>query len=282
MVNIDLSKLLPGQAYDRLTTYLASFLPGLFFVLSLAFARPDIVAGFAANSERTLSLGPYATGLIGLFIAFVIGTGFILVDSFIQYLLGYAYRTKTYIYLRLCRWPLRQITQWMLAKPRWRTASLSNLYARIANRGAFGFDDWRKYQGCWVTLASRLLKARYGIEPQNIKDDEWAALYSNLGSITPEDARGRMMMVAAHASGWAGILASRIAPVLRNRYYIGFSLFLILNGLLHAYYVAKRRFDPRISGALAIRAVLRELNKLSTTETPPPESGQAPVDLGAD
>jgi hypothetical protein len=275
MVNIDLSKVLPSRAYDHFALFLASFLPGLFFVFSIAFAKPGLISVLAAESEQSLALGHYATALVGLFLAFIIGSGFILVDTLIQYLLSYAYRFKMFLYRQLCKWPLKQVTQWLLTKPRWQTVSLGKFHGQVVTWGAIGFDDWRRYQSCWFVLVRRLLRVRYGIESRELKDDDWEVLYSNLGSITPEDFRGSMMLIAMHASGWAGLLAARIAPVLQNRYYVGFSLFLIFNGLMHGYYVAMHRFDPRMSGDLTIRAVLRELNKLKPADPlSPPESNQ--------
>jgi hypothetical protein len=55
MVNIDLSKVLPNRAYE----YLAAFLPGLFFELSIALANPDLVVRLTANVEHSLTVGHY-------------------------------------------------------------------------------------------------------------------------------------------------------------------------------------------------------------------------------
>jgi hypothetical protein len=225
MVNIDLSKVLPSRAYEHLTGFLAAFLPGLFFVCSVVLARPDLVLGLAGKSEQTLALGHYATAAMGLFLAFVIGSGFILVDSLIQYFLTYAYQVKIFLYLQLCKWPLKQITQWLLTKPRWQSARLGNFHGRVVTRAAMGFQEWRRNQGCWFILARRLLAVRYGIESKDFKEDEWQALYENLGSMSAEDFRGSIMIIALHASGWAGLVAARIAPVLQNKYYLGFACF---------------------------------------------------------
>jgi hypothetical protein len=102
MVNLDLSKVLPSRAYDHLGIFLSSFLPGLFFVFSLIIARPDLVSRLASNSAQSLSAGRLAVGAMGLFLAFVIGSGFILVDTMIQFLFGFLYQIKLFVYLRLC------------------------------------------------------------------------------------------------------------------------------------------------------------------------------------
>ncbi|SRR6266849_2776327 len=254
MLNIDLTKVLPNRAYE----HLASFLPGLFFVSSVLFANPGVARGFSTNSDPGLLLGRYGIIATIAFLAFVIGSGFILVDAFIQFVLFYVYRLKMSLYRLVCRWPLRQLTQWLLTKPRWRSPWLGNLHGLVSTIGTVGFEEFRAQQGCWHVLARRLLQVRYGINIQDFKDDEWEVLYSNLGTPTAEEWRGSMFLIACHATGWAGLTATRFAPVLRDRYYIGFCLFLILNGLLHAYYVVRRKFDPRIAGHLPIRGILRE------------------------
>jgi hypothetical protein len=172
MVNVDLTKVLPTRAYE----YFTPFFPGLFFVLSVVVADPDLAVRLAANSQRGLMLGRYGTVGMALFFAFVIGCGFMLVDTFIQYLMGHLYRVKLFLYRRICDWPLRQVTGWLLTKPRWRRAWLSNFHVRVMQVAAVGFDDWRKFQSCWGVFVRRLLKVRFGIDPQDLHDDDWQVL----------------------------------------------------------------------------------------------------------
>lgn len=123
------------------------------------------------------------------------------------------------------------------------------------------FDDWKDIQICWHVLARRLLKVRYGIKWNEFKDEEWKPLFLTLGTWTPDDVRGSIFIISCHATGWAGLAATRFAPRLQTKYYFLFCLFLILNGLLHDYYVVVRRCDPRFAGYASIRAVLREFPK---------------------
>ena len=112
---------------------------------------------------------------------------------------------------------------------------------------------------------------RYGVNFNDLENDDQAVLYWNLGRMTPEEFRGSVILVACHAAGWAGLVASRIAPTLQTKYYIGFCLFLILNGLLHAYYVIKGKSDLRFAGILPLRALLREFPKLDKGDSLPQE-----------
>jgi hypothetical protein len=213
--------------------------------------------------------GTYGVRLgIALLLAFVIGNGFMLVSSFIQYVFGYLIPLKTFIWRQLCKQVLRPFLNWLLTKPRWRRPWISNFNQRVMITGFYGSDEWKKLQGCWHLLARRLLKVRYGIEPQDVAEDEWEPLYWTLGSPTREELRGSIMMIASHAVGWSGIAAARIAPTLWNRYYLGFCLFMVLNGLIHDYYVVLRKSDLRIAGYLNIRAVLREFRRTQVQELP--------------
>jgi hypothetical protein len=198
-----------------------------------------------------------------LLMAFVIGSGFILVDTMIQFALGLFYPLKMYFYRELCKWPLRQLAQRMLKKPKWQRPWVHNLCYKTSTIAVMGFEEWRKFQGCWSVFARSLLKQRFGVEYHDFQGDEWQPLYWNLGSMTPEDFRGSVFIIACHATGWAGLVASRIAPDLREKYYLALCWFLILNGFLHAYYVIQRREDPRMAGNLVVRAILREFPKLT-------------------
>ena len=80
MINVDLSKFVPKGAHEQLAT----FIPGLFFQVSILLASPDLVSRLAAETERSLNLGRYTTLAIALFLAFVIGGGFVPVDSMIR------------------------------------------------------------------------------------------------------------------------------------------------------------------------------------------------------
>jgi len=203
------------------------------------------------------------------------------VASLIQYVLGILYPIKFFIWRCFCKWPLLPVTEWLMKKllaaganqAKKRDLSLfirelGGFQARIAMTAHYGFDDWRNIQTCWHVLARRLLKARYGIKWSKFQGEEWTPLFITLGTWTPEDFRGSILSIAFHATGWAGLAATRFAPRLQNKYYFFFCLFLILNGLLHDYYVVLRRVDPRFAGYASIRAILREFAKISPEGKP--------------
>jgi hypothetical protein len=133
---------------------------------------------------------------------------------------------------------------------------------------------WQSDYKCWYVLASKLLKVRYGVNPEELSGDEWIPLYWNLGPVSYEDRYGYVMLIIFHAIGWAGLGASLIAPALRNSYYIGFCLFMILNGLIHDYYVVMRKNNPRVAPHINIRAVLKELREISHNSLPSKENSE--------
>jgi hypothetical protein len=277
MFNVDLSKVdlervLPNRAYE----FLAAFAPGLFFIFSVLLANPDLVARAVGGAQHQFSIDRYAALAIGSFLAFIVGNGFMLVCSIILWLFGFLYQFKIFVWRRLCKWPVLQITEWLMKKPSWRGPELAKFHDRIATIAHYGFGNWRGIQGCWLVLARRLLKVRYGVNANELKEEEWAALFPSLGTLAPEDVRGKLYMVASHATGWAGFAATRFAPALRNKYYVVFCLFLILQGFLHDYYVVQRRYDPRAAGLANIRAVLREFPE-PTPESKPEVNPREPA-----
>jgi len=120
-------------------------------------------------------------------------------------------------------------------------------------------DQVQRAWQAWVVLARRLLSVRYGIKPEDVTGDNLGVLYWVLGSPTPQDMRGNLILIAIEATGWAGLLATRIAPSLQIKYYFYFCAFLILNGLLNDFYTIRYSTDIRAIPYLRIRAVLREL-----------------------
>jgi hypothetical protein len=239
----------------------AAFLPGLFFEISVVLANPCIPSRLLVNFEQNFPPNIYLLLFIGLFLAFVIGNGFLLLVTFIQYAFGFVYRFLKFLWKQICRWPLRPLSGWVLRHP-----GLRSPWVGYLNRYFFitGYEDppeWRMIIGCWGTIAEHLLKSRYGIDPLKFKPNDRPVLYRVLGTATPEESRGLLSMIATHATGWSGLAAIRLAPALRNKYYVWFCLFLILNGLLHDFYVVVRRFNPIAGGYINIRAALREFPK---------------------
>jgi hypothetical protein len=257
MINLELSKILPSRPY----IFVAAFLPGLFFEISVILANPDIPSRLLVNFEKNFPPNIYILLFIGLFLAFAIGNGFLLLVSFITYVFGFVYRFLKSLWKQLCRWPLRPLSGWLLAHPKFNRRWLNYLNRYFFFTGYGESPEWRRIVGCWGTIAEHLLRSRYGIDPQKFKPQDRSALFRVLGTATPEESRGLLSMIATHATGWSGLAAIRIAPALRTKYYVWFCLFLILNGLIHDFYVVIRRFNPIAGGYISIRAALREFPK---------------------
>lgn len=67
---------------------------------------------------------------------------------------------------------------------------------------------------------------------------------------------------ASQATGWIGLVAAIIAPSLRNRFYLGFSLFLLVYGLIANRDIAQMWNDLTRLKALRTIAILSELKHL--------------------
>jgi hypothetical protein len=249
-----ISSVIPPRSY----TFLIALLPGLFFGISILLANPALFCELVARAQDGFGLGHYAILGLALFLAFVVGNTFMLLVTLFQRLMGFLYRLWAYVWEELCAWPLLPLTNWLYKKPRWtRRRWLNNLSLYIQQRrsGVPSDEDARK---CWALIAKRLLKVKYGIEPQDVGQDEWNALYWTLGTLTLADVRGSITMVVFEATGWCGLAATLFAHALRNRYYVAFSMLLIVGGLLHDWYVAEGLNNFRFLGFLKIRALLRE------------------------
>jgi len=275
MVNIDISKILPEDPHN----YLAPFLPGLFFEVSILFANPELVSQLTAKSQQILAIGHYVALGIALFLAFAIGNGFVLFVMLIEYLLSRLYAFLRFLWKELCLGPFgRRFPGWLVTKLK--NGSRRQAWA-VKFRGhvqevILGDEEMRNISSCWHIFASRLLETRYGIDLMKVKQGEWNVLYWTLQSPTAKERRGgrSTMMIASHATGWSGLVAAKIAPSLHNRYYFGFCSLMILSGLLHHYYVDRFVTDPRSMGYMNVRAVLREFWKTTKKETQPiPNSG---------
>ena len=105
---------------------------------------------------------------------------------------------------------------------------------------------------------------------------DWSVLYWLLGVPDPRDIRGSLLVFTLEATGWAGIAAARVAPALYAKPFYYFYLFLIANGLFHDFIVIRGITDPRASGYMNIRAVLRELRQLRQQDTSPTKTSDGP------
>ncbi len=252
------SKIVPERFYS----YLAAFMPGLFFVISVFFGNPVLVCEWL---NRTFPLGRSTLITIALFLAFIIGNGFMLIPTLLQYFLFKpAYKVWWMLWRQFCVWLLWPVVRWLLSKPPFvRIPEARDLQEYVLDIGfSIRPEEAQRLWSCWLTVAARLLTVRYGIKSEDLHQDQWGVLYSILGRWEPEDVRGSLLVIALEATGWAGLAATRLAPALRTKYYLYFIAFLILVGLLHDFHVAFRNVDPRASGYTNVRAVLRELRQV--------------------
>ena len=86
-------------------------------------------------------------------------------------------------------------------------------------------------------------------------------------------------MIASHATGWCGLVATRLAPALWNKYYLALCALFVLVGLRSDYYVAGRRTDPVAASLGRTRALLKEYVKERRAK---PESQASPEDTDED
>jgi len=68
-------------------------------------------------------------------------------------------------------------------------------------------------------------------------------------------------MIATQALGWGGLAAIRFAPILANKTYVIFNLFMIAIGILYEWWLIRSMNDPNVTGILKVRAIMRDVAK---------------------
>jgi hypothetical protein len=90
-----------------------------------------------------------------------------------------------------------------------------------------------------------------------------------LGKPDPEWFRGHALVLAAAATGWIGLMAAVVAPALRNRFYLSFSILLVFYGFLSTLRIARNLTNPVTWQAVKLDAMLSELKALRSNNRAP-------------
>lgn len=245
MINLDLSKIV----HPRLWDLLPAFMPGLFFEICVFLGQPervDKVIGLV-HLERYLQL------IIAVLLAFIIGNAFMLWVRTIQLMSGVGYTWYRALWPALLQRLLRAGM-----KPSRFTAFVSRAASKAQSSA-----DVSRIQAAWQRAATQVLKHRYGITLDSYENVAWSSV---LGSPKPEDYRGLLGTMAAHATGWSGLAAAWITPSLRTTPYFVFTWFLVIFGVFHDWSVARRWNNPTLNWLMALRSTLREIPRPATPE----------------
>jgi hypothetical protein len=257
LLPFDLSKPPHRETLDLI----APLLPGIFFEISIFWGRPDLRLTF---NQLTAGLGHYGQILVAIFIAYFVGLAFSIFTSFLLINLKWCYRKDAF---RLTQTENRviykylgkkgQSTNWFL------NTVLRPLYFSWTKR-CMGASHFRSSAiAVWAAAAEQLLRARYGIEPPHRQNagEQWQVWRVTLGTPTAVQVRGSTLVRAMYAAGWLGVVAVRIAPPLRNHYYLGTSLALIFVGFTHDLTLARNYGHPVYEVLGQINAVLDDIPK---------------------
>src|SRR5208282_893094 len=169
--------------------YLTALIPGLFFEVSILLGNPELVGIHLAKTQHAIPLSPYLQLVIALFLAFIIGTAFMLFVGFIQLLLCYLHRPLLIMKEEFTRWALLPLLNW-LARFHFfaRRQRFYRLRNRVAARAADPERPERVATKAWHRLARKLLQQRYGLELLDL-DEEWELFFWSIG--TPTDVEWR-------------------------------------------------------------------------------------------
>jgi hypothetical protein len=262
MIKLDISKALPSSAL----VYLNALVPGAFLGLSVFLGNPSVVQATVAKNELLTHVGYYVLLLIALFFSWIIGDALLIVVRIFQAFLGMLYRTGKSLgrraMLRVYKNKMRPFPNGFLER------FLYSLYRRFVVIDPQG--NMERVLRCKRAASLELLKVRYGIQEDapwawNVTPawDVWAAAMVTRPLL--EDVRGDLWGMMTHASGWAGVIASCLAPALRNRYYLSLCAVFIIYGVLHDKWVAKRLSDPVFGEVAMLRSILKQLQDAKST-----------------
>jgi hypothetical protein len=256
-------------------------MPGLFFEFSILLANPALACQLALRSQESFGFGRYLTLFVGLFLAFVIGNTLMLFASLIQMAVGYVYSLYLFLWKLFERKVLLPVLTKLTHIPGWTPPKwFFDLYVlTVTNVQRVSSTEPTPAYLWWETLAKQLLLKRYGLSEESLPAASFSPLQKVLTVPTAEEIRGSILVNASHATGWAALIASKFAPALRTKWYITFAVFLIVYGLLHDWYVAKRLNDPDMGDTLRLRAVLREFPKIQPSGAPQPAPENPPHEV---
>jgi hypothetical protein len=272
MISLDLNKAL----HPRVVDLLLGFIPGLFFVICALSENPQ-----RARQSASIA-GPdhyYTAIFVALFLAFVIGSAFVLWVRSIQMTIGYVYSEAS---RRLPKWRAKrtqkkyaEILQEMRQQsqeqaqgtpppPPQPPKNFSKLHQSQLEESQL-FELRSRLQSACGRAAQALLE-RYGVavDPNSqywqFNGYAWMLV---LGESRPSDRLGNPLPVSLHAVGWSGLAATHLAPHLRTLPFVVFCLFLIAFGLFHDYHLAKKLYDPVFGWMLKLRRTLDELKVMA-------------------
>lgn len=254
MIHLDISKALHPRTFG----YFAPLMPGLFFEISILLSGSHTLLDLGGRAQ----LGYYTSLVVALILAFIIGNGFMLLVRLIQFAMSFCYRVASFVLNEIAYAlvkPIERLMSWPRLPYRMRIQIVKLRQSLIERTFPSALAE---VQRAWHQAATVLLKDRYGIEPHRRgMTTEWGIWYNILGTPTPEQLRGYLLVIASEATGWSGIVAAQISPALKSRYYLSFSILLVLYGVIADWFVVGRLNNPIASGALRVHAVLAEIKE---------------------
>jgi hypothetical protein len=193
--------------------YLLGLIPGMFFEISALSIEP----GALRTPASLAGLGYWTTVGVALFIAFIIGSAAMLWVWLIQVCIGYLYRLRKVLWIKLLSRVFR--SRKFPPRPNWIT---SNRWLNRAFQTATFPHGLSEVQRAWHRAARQLLQEHYGINPPDIQTQtDWGVWYSVLGPFRFPELQGTAFMTALHATGWCGLGAVHVVPALCSRDYFG-------------------------------------------------------------
>lgn len=228
--------------------------------------------------KNLIRLSSYLQLAIALFLAFIIGQASMLVVFFTQHALTYLHSLRLILMPELRTLVLLPLLNRLVKLPFFASRRRFHKFRnRVSDDAANPEQEALSTSQALHKLASKLFRDRYGVELRHAEDPrEWESLLWSVGTLSEVEWRGPLLMMASEATGWCGLVATTLAPALRNRYYIALWVIFLLTGLHNDYSVAGRRTDPIAIAGWKTRAILREYEKDGRTMPESKEKAEPP------
>lgn len=252
--------------HPRTVDFFLPLIPGLFFEVSVYWGKPELMNVFTHHPVS--NTGYYTRIALALFCAYFVGAAALTILGFLLYLMktsvGIALRASRSIKEKIYRYTGRRMNN-----PRsFARRFISPIQGRRIRRDMAAESRANNAYQVWAHAAERLLAARYGISPPDPmalrRNQEMGVWHEVLGAPTAEEVRGNSLIKAMYCSGCLGLVAIQIAPALWNRYYLGLSAALVVQGLFNDIWLAISWNNRAYDIVMRARSVLREIPAVKT------------------
>jgi hypothetical protein len=257
MIKIDVSSVFP----KKLWAYLLGLIPGMVFVLTVAFGDPMIINQIIERIKQAYPFPAYALIFLLAASCLVIGETFFLLGMYVMSLIDALYRAQRYavfdltlgsdwLYIALGRLKAR------FGMTKFQRLSRIIMWARSTKAQFHLRPVWH----CQRIVINQILIRKYGISDEMsagaVKLQGWMAGLDRPPAEFPDALWSARTFLEC---GLAECVAFYIAPALRNRYFVVICAVFLITGLFESVRLIRRTREPFRLSVARLRGLLEQL-----------------------